>query len=523
MNHAKRLIGLVLLLTFLGGEAAALTISNVRASSVTTQGAIIRWVTDEAAVGRVNCGPSPAYGRTEHETEPTLDHYVFLDDLTPGTTYHFQVQAGDTTGADATFTTATRVEDLWPVVSLSFDDGHISHVTTAFPLMRTRDMRGAVNVITDRLANPGKANMTLDQLLFLQKQGWAIDSHSRAHNRDTTLTDEDEIVGSVTYLEAHGIKKVRCYRVPGSNHSKAREELAARTYPLRWGNVRGGSPSPRYSTLPIAPGMYAGVPLDARLTANREERVARYKTAIDEVLTKRLYTHFIFHVIADLDPPGYNYAPDEFEALLDYLQAKGIKVIPPGELLQIEMPAVRPATLFSTDFSDGAGTWTLVSGSFKVEHGTYRALAMEERNRLARAVVGDPAWKDYHVTTRLKLDRTANDRADYGVIARYQDKNNYYMVLYKTHAKHCTIEAKINGKLRTLAEAPCDLDPAQWHEFEFTVSGPSLALVIDGNAIVRVDDATLANGAAGLLAFYDEIQCTRVKVTPVPTPEAKHP
>jgi peptidoglycan/xylan/chitin deacetylase (PgdA/CDA1 family) len=524
MSHANRWIGLVLLLTFMGGEAAALTISNVRANSVTTQGAIIRWATDEAAAGRVNCGPSPAYGRTEHETEPTLDHYVFLDGLTPGTTYHFQVQAGATVGADATFTTAPRVEDLWPVVSLSFDDGHISHVTTAFPLMRARDMRGAVNVITDRLANPGKANMTLDHLLFLQKQGWVIDSHSRAHNRDKTLTDDDEVVGSRTYLETHGIKKVSSYRVPGSNHHKAREELAARTYPLRWGNVIGGPPSPRYTTLPLAPGMYAGVPLDARQAATREERIVKYKAAIDEVLTKHLYTHFIFHVIADLDPPGYNYAPDEFEVFLDYLQARGIRVIPPGELLQAsQAPATGSTLLFSTSFQDGADAWTPVSGSFKIDDGAYRAQAMDEANRLARTVTGEPTWKDYRVTARLKLDRTANDRADYGVIARYQDKNNYYMVLYKTLAKHCTIEAKINGKLRTLAEAPCDLDPAQWHEFEFTVSGPSLALAIDGKAIVRVDDATLANGAAGLLAFYDEIQCTRFKVTPVTTPEAIHP
>jgi hypothetical protein len=177
-----------------------------------------------------------------------------------------------------------------------------------------------------------------------------------------------------------------------------------------------------------------------------------------------------------------------------------------------------PASLFSTDFRSGADTWTLVSGAFKAENGAYRGLALEESTRLARAVTGDTAWKDYRVTARVKLDRTANDRADYGVIARYQDKNNYYMVLYKTHAKHCTIEAKIVGKLRTLAEAPCDIDPAQWHEFVFTVAGPSLELVIDGKSVVKAEHAALANGSAGLLAFYDEIQCDRFIVEPVAAP-----
>lgn len=191
-----------------------------------------------------------------------------------------------------------------------------------------------------------------------------------------------------------------------------------------------------------------------------------------------------------------------------------------GLLAALASPAApaKPAALFSTDFKNGADVWTLVSGAFKVENGAYRGLAMEENTRLARAVTGDTAWKDYRVTARLRLDRTANDRADYGVLARYQDKNNYYMVLYKTHSKHCTIEAKIAGKLRTLAEAPCDIDPAQWHEFEFTVSGPRLALVIDGKPVVRAEDATLANGSAGLLAYYDEIQCSRFEIITVPTP-----
>lgn len=323
---------LVLLLALAAGETSALTISNVRVGAVSTQGAIIRWATDVAADSAVSYGTATAGGNTVGATEPTQDHYVFLDNLTPGTTYHFRVQSGGATSPDASFTTAAKVEDLWPVVSLSFDDGHISHFTTAFPLLRARNMRGAVNVITDRLAIP--VGLSLAQVQFLQAQGWAVDSHSRAHNRVKGLTDEDEVVGSITFLKANGIKKVQGYRVPGSNHSAAREALAAAHYPLRWGNVRGNPPSPRYSTLPIAPGMYAGVPLDFRNTASVEERVAKYKAVIDEILARHLHAHFIFHAIVDSTPEGYSYPPAELEALLDYLQAKGIKVIPPGELLQ---------------------------------------------------------------------------------------------------------------------------------------------------------------------------------------------
>lgn len=180
--------------------------------------------------------------------------------------------------------------------------------------------------------------------------------------------------------------------------------------------------------------------------------------------------------------------------------------------------AADQAGLFSTDFSKGADAWTVVSGVFKAENGVYQGHALDEANKLTRAVVGETTWKDYRVTARLKLGPVANDRADYGILARYQDLRNYYMVLYKAHSKHCTIEAKIAGKLRTLAEAPCEIDPAQWHEFQFTVAGASLALVVDGKPVVRIEDTALANGATGLLAYYDEIQCSRFEVTAVAAP-----
>jgi peptidoglycan/xylan/chitin deacetylase (PgdA/CDA1 family) len=323
-------------------RSAPLAITGVEVGSVSTKGAILRWDTDVAADGRVSYGTSTNYGVVVAEAESTKDHYVFLDNLAPGTTYHYRVLSGGETSADMSFTTAAKIEELWPVVSLSFDDGHISHFKTAFPLMKARNMRGAVNVITDRLAK--SVGMSLAQVQFLQQQGWEVDSHSRAHNRVKGLTDEDEIVGSMTYLETNGIKKVMCYRVPGSNHSKAREELAAQHYPLRWGNVIGGPSGARYTTLPLVPGMYAGIGLDVINTASAEARMAKYKAAIDEMLARHLYTHLIFHAIADLDPPGYNYPPKEFEALLDYLQAKGIKVIPPGELLQDKTSSSRSAT-----------------------------------------------------------------------------------------------------------------------------------------------------------------------------------
>lgn len=339
----RRGVGALVLVAFVllgAGHVGALTIADVRIGAVSTQGAIVRWSTEADADGRVIFGPGDADRRTVVEDGRTRDHYVFLGDLAPGVTYRYHVQSGGETSAEQSFTTAAKVEDLWPVVSLSFDDGHISHFTNAFPMLKARNMRGMVNVVSDRLAKP--VGMSLDQVRFLQRQGWEIASHSRSHNRDKSLTDEEEVVGSFDYLTANGLK-VTSYRLPGSNHSPAREALAAVRYPLRWGNVVGRPPSPRYGTLPLAPGMYAGLPLDFRKDATIEKRVARYRAAVDEMLERHLYLHLIFHAIQDTSPEGYHYTLAEFGALLDYLEAKGIKVIPPGELLQEISASDRPA------------------------------------------------------------------------------------------------------------------------------------------------------------------------------------
>ena len=307
------------------------SISEIRIAGLSTRGAIIRWKTTQVADGRVHYGPTRAYGSSVSEGESTKDHYVFLDKLEPNTSYHYQVQSAGERSRDLSFKTPAKVEELWPVISISFDDGHISAYKTAFPLLRARNMRGMVNVVTDRVAR-GNNGLTLAQLQLLQRKGWEIGSHSRSHFDDTSLRWQDEIAGSKAYLEQNGIKTVVTYRVPGAMHSQTREDYAAQYYFFRWGGVIGGKSSPRSTTLPLASGIYGTVNLNEINTTSLQERVAIYKQYIEKMLSQHHYVHVNLHAIMDSPTPAYNYPPAEFAAFLDYLQSKGIKVIPPREL-----------------------------------------------------------------------------------------------------------------------------------------------------------------------------------------------
>jgi len=94
-------------------------ISGVAASSITSAGATITWITDEASDSVVEYGPTTAYGSASSSTAMVTSHARTLTGLVPGTPYHYRVRSTDAAtnaavSGDFTFTTNTS-----PAVSVS--------------------------------------------------------------------------------------------------------------------------------------------------------------------------------------------------------------------------------------------------------------------------------------------------------------------------------------------------------------------------------------------------------------------
>jgi peroxiredoxin len=97
-------------------DKAVPTISGVNVSHITESGAIITWVTDEAATSQVK------YERTENvsSTTPldknlTTSHSVILTKLDSGITYNFTIFSKDAAGNQAMSTTMQSFKTLTPV------------------------------------------------------------------------------------------------------------------------------------------------------------------------------------------------------------------------------------------------------------------------------------------------------------------------------------------------------------------------------------------------------------------------
>src|SRR5207244_11253492 len=95
-------------------------LSTLSASSLSSVGGLITWVTNEASDSQVDYGPTTAYGSSTPVNASLLTaHAVTLTGLLSATTYHYRVKSRDAAGnlatsADFTLTTLIAVPDTTP-------------------------------------------------------------------------------------------------------------------------------------------------------------------------------------------------------------------------------------------------------------------------------------------------------------------------------------------------------------------------------------------------------------------------
>jgi hypothetical protein len=111
---------------------------------------------------------------------------------------------------------------------------------------------------------------------------------------------------------------------------------------------------------------------------------------------------------------------------------------------------------FRDDFEHAkkiSSQWTLVSGRWSItDHYDKRHLS-PQACETSVAVVGDETWSDYTVRTNVMFSDHAKEDVVIGLITRYQDQDNYYLVKLDNRERKVSLIKRRNGRETTLASS----------------------------------------------------------------------
>ncbi len=165
----------------------------------------------------------------------------------------------------------------------------------------------------------------------------------------------------------------------------------------------------------------------------------------------------------------------------------------------------RPDALFADDFSNpstGWETWSDANGSFVAyQNGGLRILVKDKQfdywSRPPKRF-GD---------TRIEVDAIKlsgpNDN-DFGLICRYQDRNNFYAFLASSDGYAGILKVE-EGKYKVLSGSELSYSEAihqgeALNHMEADCAGQNLALLVNGQPIAQAQDAAFTAGEVGVIA-----------------------
>lgn len=176
-------------------------------------------------------------------------------------------------------------------------------------------------------------------------------------------------------------------------------------------------------------------------------------------------------------------------------------------------------TLLADDFESGeAAGWTAASGSWSVITDGSTKVYSQSGTTVggATAYAGDSAWQHYAVSAKVKADAfDSGNYAGIGVLARYQDSNNYYAFMYYKLTNSLKIVKIVGGAATDLITTPYTFNTGMWYDLKGVVNGSTLELWVNGTKQLTATDTALTGGKVGLYAHRASAKFDNVAVAPL--------
>jgi peptidoglycan/xylan/chitin deacetylase (PgdA/CDA1 family) len=212
-----------------------------------------------------------------------------------------------------------------PGIVFMFDDGWGTTYSTAFPYLQAAGLIGNVAVAKDLVGTTGM--VTLAQLQEMYAAGWGMVNHSVTHNGMDGMTAaevQDEIYSCTTYLIANGMPSdARHFVYPGGSWDTT--VLAEVRKLVRTARTAGNQNfvTPDVGNLHLLRPWYI----------TSDVTLATAETAIDDLADRGGIMYLTFHnILPTLDEQAETWTTANFQALVDYVHAKGITAYRPCDI-----------------------------------------------------------------------------------------------------------------------------------------------------------------------------------------------
>ncbi len=125
--------------------------------------------------------------------------------------------------------------------------------------------------------------------------------------------------------------------------------------------------------------------------------------------------------------------------------------------------------------------------------------------RFPIAVLNDDVFKDLELSVKFKPVSGSVDEAG-GLVFRYTDENNYYLVRANALENNYRLYHVGNGRREQFAGANITVAPKQWHELKVVCVGNQITCFFDGNQLIQATDDTFKDaGRVGMWTKADSV------------------
>lgn len=114
------------------------------------------------------------------------------------------------------------------------------------------------------------------------------------------------------------------------------------------------------------------------------------------------------------------------------------------------------------------------------------------------------SFSDVNITVNFKTISGGIDQAA-GIIFRFLDSNNYYVLRANALENNLILFKFVNGTRFTITSARVPVSSGEWHSLRVIVIGECVRGYLDGDLLIGIEDSTFKEGSVGLWTKADSV------------------